>query len=235
MYENELTHAWYLGTRQLMLSQIKNSINKKSKILDAGCGTGGTIVYLRKNGYKNVFGIDSSKFAINYNKKRKIKNVSLASIDKIPFKNNSFDAVICMDVLYHKDVDPKSAVEEIFRVLKNGGIFYSQEPAYDWLKSGHDRIIETKKRFKRKELVDVISTSGLENIKNSHFNTILFLPIAISRFKNRIHERGDSGSDVDKLPALLNLLMLFSLNLEAKILKFTNLPFGLSIVSLWRK
>ena len=36
MYENELTHAWYIGTRQLMIDALKKYLNKNAKILDAG-------------------------------------------------------------------------------------------------------------------------------------------------------------------------------------------------------
>jgi SAM-dependent methyltransferase len=45
----------------------------------------------------------------------------------IPFKNNSFDGVIVQAVLEHV-VDPQRCVEEIHRVLKEGGIVYAETP-----------------------------------------------------------------------------------------------------------
>ena len=43
MYAQELTHGWYRGTREVLLAHLKK-LKPQAKILDAGCGTGGTIL-----------------------------------------------------------------------------------------------------------------------------------------------------------------------------------------------
>lgn len=235
MFANELTHAWYLGTRELMTTQLKDFVNKDSKILDIGCGTGGTIALLKKNGFKNIYGIDKSKYAILLCKKRQLNNVSQADINKVPYNKNTFDAVICLDVLYHKGVNLKDALSEASRVLKKGGIFYSQEPAFNWLKSKHDVVIETEMRFTKREIIDFFTKSGFKNIKSSYFNFLFFLPIVLSRLKNMLLGQKKVESDVNKLPGLLNHLLLFSLWLESILIKYVTLPFGISVVSIWKK
>ncbi len=235
MYENEITHAWYVGTRTLMQSHLDNLIKKNAKILDLGCGTGGTIKFLQNNGYKNIYGVDSSKYAIQLCKKRGIKNIKLGNANKIPFKNSSFDAVICMDVLYHAGVDIEKTLIEIERILKKNAVFYSEEPAYYWLRSKHDLAIETKRRFTKKNLFQYFKNSKLKNIKNSYFNLIFFTPIALARIKDKILKTDKFDSDVKQLPSILNKLMLISLSFEIKILKYLSLPFGLSIISIWKK
>src|SRR3990167_8003994 len=65
-FDNEVNHGWYLGTRNLLVSILKKYLPTNAKILDAGCGTGGTIVYLKKTGFSNIFGIDNSKLAISF-------------------------------------------------------------------------------------------------------------------------------------------------------------------------
>lgn len=45
----------------------------------------------------------------------------------IPFKNNSFDGVIVQAVLEHV-IDPWQCVEEIHRVIKEGGLVYAETP-----------------------------------------------------------------------------------------------------------
>lgn len=235
MFKNEKSHAWYLGTRKLMTSLIQNHLTPESKILDTGCGTGGTLVFLKDRGYKNIYGIDNSRYAIQLCRKRKIENVKLGNINKIPYKNNVFDAVICMDVLYHKGVNPGKAVKEIYRVLKIGGIYYSQEPAYTWLKSRHDIAIETSTRFTKEKLIKIISSEGFNRIKVTYFNLIFFAPIVLVRLKNILIKPRKIDSDVKKLPKFLNLALLFALRLESVAIKYFNLPFGVSVISLWRK
>lgn len=235
MFKNEKSHAWYLGTRNLMINLVQKYLNSESIILDAGCGTGGTLVFLRKKGYKNIYGIDNSRYAIQLCRKRKLKNVKLGNINKIPYENNVFDAVICMDILYHKGVNPGKAVKEIYRVLKKGGIHYSQEPAYTWLKSRHDIAIETSTRFTKGKLIKIISSEGLNLIKVTYFNLIFFAPIVLVRLKNSLIKPLKIDSDVQKLPKFLNLALLFALRLESVAIKYFNLPFGVSVVSLWRK
>jgi len=235
MFENELNHAWYLGTRKLMVRTLRNYLKKNAKTLDAGCGTGGTIVYLKKNGFKNITGIDTSSYALKLARKRNLNNVKIGSVNKIPFADKTFDAVICLDVLYHRGVSRKIALKEFFRVLKNDGILYLQEPSYNWLKSTHDQMIETKHRFDKNEIENLLKSAEFEIVKISHFNIIFFLPILAKRILNNTFLSNPKTSDVSRLPTFLNYLLLMSLSLESRALKLINFPFGLSVISLARK
>lgn len=234
MFENELTHPWYLATRKLLIQCLKKYLKKNSKILDAGCGTGGTILALRQNGYRNIYGVDKSKEALAYCRKRKLRNVSYGNVNKLNFKKNSFDAIICLDVLYHKEVNAVFAFNEFIRILKPGGIVYLQEPAYNWLQSSHDRAIQTSRRFKASEIQLLANSLSLKTIKRSYFNTLLFPLIVLQRLKNKSQYK-KFRSDVYKLPTLFRLLISFTFSLELVLLRFINFPFGLSIISICRK
>ncbi|MBI3342076.1 methyltransferase domain-containing protein [Candidatus Curtissbacteria bacterium] len=235
MFDNEIDHGWYVGTRKLAAKTVENLISKKVKILDLGCGTGGTMKYFIKRGYRNIYGIDNSKYAISFCKKRGIKNVRLGDVNKIPFEDKSFDAIICLDVLYHKGVDLEKAPKEIFRVLKEGGFLYSQEPAYDWLKSKHDEAIETGKRFTKSEISNIFKKNNFIKIKTSYFNTLLAIPIFVSRIKDNITKSDTEKSDVRKMSNIANNLIYLSLTIETYFLKLFSLPFGISIISVWKK
>jgi 2-polyprenyl-3-methyl-5-hydroxy-6-metoxy-1,4-benzoquinol methylase len=88
------------------------SKNLEGKILDIGCGAG----YNLKN--KNWYGIDVDKNAV---KLAKITGkAKYGSIFKIPFKNETFDGICCLEVVEHVK-DKKKAIKEIFRVLKYNG------------------------------------------------------------------------------------------------------------------
>lgn len=235
MYENELDHPWYFATRQLMISFLAPLIKKDAKILDAGCGTGGTITFLKNSGFKNVQGVDKSLSAINYCKQREIDNVSKSDINNLPFNSNTFDAVICMDVLYHKGVIPQKALSEIYRVLKTTGVLYLQEPSYNFFKSAHDKSIDTARRFLIVQIRNLLLKQKFKIVKISHFNSILFPAILLKRIKDKIFKKSNYASDVEKLPEPLNLMMFKTLSFESQLIKFLNFPFGLSIISIAKK
>ena len=95
--------------------------NKNAKILDCGCGTGISTRQLKK--YKfNVVGADkdSAMIQIAKSKRDKISYV-VAPAHKLPFKNGEFDVVTAFTA-FHWFADKRS-INEIKRVLKNGGMF----------------------------------------------------------------------------------------------------------------
>ncbi len=98
------------------------SLLKKTRsqsILDVGCGEGVTLhkIKMMKIG-KNLEGIDYSAEAIKIGKKEfpalKLKK---ADIYALPYKDNSFDIVLCNEVLEHLE-DPQKALDELKRVTK---------------------------------------------------------------------------------------------------------------------
>ena len=91
-------------------------------VLDVGCH-GGTFtkVILSKIGSKDIYGVDVSHSAIEYaGKKIPFGKFTVSDVARLPFKNNFFNAVICLEVLEHVD-NPSQALSEIYRVLKKGG------------------------------------------------------------------------------------------------------------------
>ena len=235
MYENELTHPWYRATRKILIKFLKDRLNKNSYILDAGCGTGGTIMALKKAGFDKVTGIDNSKLALELCKKNGITNTILANVNRLPFKPQSFDAVICLDVLYHKGVSEKQALKEFSRVLKPGGILYLEEPAFNWLFSKHDIAIETEHRFTKKQLVRLAKSADFKIIKSTYFNTFLFLPILIKRLSYKFSREKNPESDVYPIHPLLGNFMNKLFGIELAIIDKISLPIGLSIICIGQK
>lgn len=235
MYENEIDHAWYVATRNLMIKNISRYLKEKAKILDAGCGTGGTIIALQKAGFKNVYGIDNNKDALKYCRIRGIKNIKMGDINSLNLKEGSFDAVICMDVLYHKDVKKDLVLNSFYKLLKKRGLLYLQEPAFNWLKSKHDIAIETNNRFTAGKIKNNVQDAGFEVIELSYFNFFLSPLIIFKRILNNVFVTEKINSDVGHVNPIFNFIVLQILNLEIKILDKINLPFGISIICLVKK
>ena len=102
-------------------------LDKGDRLLDIGCGDG-TLGYFAKNKYKEVYGVDISEEALKIAKKRDIivEKVNLNE-EKLPFENDYFDAVTCLDVIEHV-FEPRDLIREINRVLKRGGILIISTP-----------------------------------------------------------------------------------------------------------
>jgi 2-polyprenyl-3-methyl-5-hydroxy-6-metoxy-1,4-benzoquinol methylase len=110
---------------------LKFNIPKSKKILDLGCNYGSLIFNLYKRGYKNVYGIDINKKSINVGKKqyKKIANrLKLYNGKTTPFKDKTFDVVLMFDVIEHIPNIAKFLKKEVYRILKEKGVFIFQTP-----------------------------------------------------------------------------------------------------------
>lgn len=116
---NFLQRKWRTKKLQIVFDLI---VERPRSILDVGCASGWFLAEVSKK-YKHAdfYGIDIYGDAIYYaQKKYKKINFSVADAHYIPFSKNSFDLVICTEVMEHVDY-PGSVLSEIHRVLKKEG------------------------------------------------------------------------------------------------------------------
>lgn len=235
-------HWWYLSTRNLFLSRIKNFFEirkgqtflKRSdlKILDAGCGTGGFTEKLAMFG--STVGIDISWLALNLKKHRQAKYIN-SSVNKMPFKDSFFNLVVCVSVLYHRNVDDQQAMKEIARVLKPGGVVIILLPAFKSLIGIHDLAVHTKKRYSLNEANKLVLNSGMETIEIRYVFSFLFPLFILKRLGEKINIIPKKISDLFELPGWLNNLVKLFCELEWKIADYISLPFGSSLMIIAKK
>ncbi len=98
--------------------------------LVVGCSYGFEVEALYKYGFKEVYGLDISEYAISKAKELysewKDKFV-VGDVENIPFKDETFDFVYAADILEHT-FNPVRALREIYRVLKPEGKVYVRVP-----------------------------------------------------------------------------------------------------------
>ena len=110
---------------RLITTCIKNvpampSYVRRGKILDVGCGTGNTLLLLKKIGW-DTYGIDMDKHAIAVGKKRGLNNLKLGTYKGIvDYPDNYFDAIRLYHVIEHLD-DPALCLGLIRKKLKRKG------------------------------------------------------------------------------------------------------------------
>jgi SAM-dependent methyltransferase len=235
MFRQEERHWWYLGMRRIAEALLERYFRPdavRPEILDAGCGSGGTTAWLNRWG--RVAGIDLAPEAVELAQQRGIKRLLLASIEALPFADESFDLVTSFDVLYHLRVGDDAAVlAEFRRVLRPGGLALIRAPAHDWLRGAHDQAVHTRHRYHRAELADKLEAAGLVVERASYANCFLF-PLAPAK---RFFERQDPAgcTDLWRPPGPLNGLLGALLGLEAVPIAAFGLPWGLSVVAVARK
>jgi len=106
----------------------KLNINKGSSILEIGCGIGSFLNSIYGIGYKNIVGVDISKYAIDSGKK-KHPHLDLRYMDAnaLKFKGNPFDICFSFDLVEHlEDID--NHFRNVWKILKKDGKYTFQTP-----------------------------------------------------------------------------------------------------------
>jgi len=135
--------AYQVKRTHLQLLQLIPS--QGQLILDAGCGPGTYGIILAQEG-NDVIGVEISAKATAIAKQRaNEKKVNflpiVGDLERLPFKDNTFDACFCGWVLHHFP-DAGAFVAEIRRVLKPGGKIALAEPNESNLAMRLSRFIE---------------------------------------------------------------------------------------------
>lgn len=230
----ELRHWWYGGKRALSAAMLDRAYpgRRDLRILDAGCGTGGDALFLGR--YGAVMGLDYAAEALALGADRLPGRLSRGSVLTLPFADSSFDLVTSFDVLYHRAVpDEAPALAEVRRVLRPDGRLLIRLPAYEWLRSRHDRQVHTRRRYTAAETRAILAEAGFAVEQISYVLTLLFpLPLAARLVERLTPDTGDDSA-MGIPPAPLNALMRWPMALEAAWISLGGrFPFGLSVMAL---
>jgi len=234
MSEYEKDYWWHLGRIKIINTYLNRFISSNNnKILNVGCGTGGTIKMLEK--YGDVDNVDISEDAIKFMKKEGYTKIKKVDGIELPYPENTFDLVIALDVLEHIEFD-KDALKEWRRVLKPGGKVILTVPAYQRLWSDHDISLYHFRRYRKWELHRKGTESVLCPIKIS-YAIVFSLPLVFGfRVLNKVLGRKvDSETSYVKLPKPINSLFTGLLSIEAFFHRYINFWFGTSLVAVYQK
>lgn len=156
------------------------------KVLDVGCGGGFSCEFIAKQG-AIVSGVDQSKKCIN----KAVEHAAMQQLkidyqhgfaENLPYLSNTFDVVVCVDVLEHV-ANISKAISEIYRVLKPNGFFFfdtinrtfKSKVVMIWLLENVLREIpcgihDWQKFVKPEELIGLMKKTGFIDFEMKGFN-----------------------------------------------------------------
>lgn len=119
------------------LESYEGVLSTDSKILDLGCGLGSFLNICQKKYY--CVGIDPDMSALKIANLRGVEVIRGVG-ESLPFKEGCFDAVVSHSMIEHVQ-SPKHVVNEAWRALKDGGIFFVSGPNYLSFWEPHYKIL----------------------------------------------------------------------------------------------
>lgn len=172
-YEKNLQECSVMRPGGLLLTQkiLENlNLEKKSKLLDIGCGKGISASYISNTYEIDVYGIDcSEKLILEAKKNYEINKLIVADAHDLPFEDEDFEAVI-MECSLSTFGNINKALTEAKRVLRPNGfigitdIYFKSEEEYlkhqNNLCDDFDFGIMSEKKLKR-----IMNLNGFRIIK----------------------------------------------------------------------
>lgn len=240
LFDFETSYWWFRGLHAILREVVQNlGLPADAEILDAGCGTGQNLVSLSETGACEPYGFDISPHAASFWPKRNLCRTCVSSINQIPFKDRSFDAVVSVDVLECEAVDELQAYSEIWRVMRPGGFLLLVVPAYQWLFSEeHHKAVGATRRYSKQRVKELLRQRPVKLIRMTHLFASVFPLVAAYRLSQPFLKQEVSEtpkSEIKPLPKLLNEALFNMVNAERLLLRKFDLPFGSSILAVARK
>jgi SAM-dependent methyltransferase len=240
LFEFESFYWWYKGLHQILLDTVRSlNLPPDAPVLDAGCGTGQNLVNIAQHVTTAAYGFDYSPHAAAFWSKRGLDGACVASINEIPFPDRSFQAVVSVDVLECEAVDETLAYTEMWRVLRPGGYLVIVVPAYDWLMNPeHHKAVAAVRRYSHSRLESLLTRRPMDVLRITHLFGSVFPAVASYRLADRLFSSKSEHtprSDLRRLPAAVNGVLIRVVDLERRILRHCDVPFGSSLMAVARK
>lgn len=147
-----------------------------TRLLEVGCGNGklweSNRINLRN---REIFLSDISKGMVEDVRKKLGRDFNCICFDcqKIPFKDDYFDALIANHVLFYMN-DISKALSEICRVLKQSGTFYCSTYGKNHMKEINEIVskFDSSIKLSQNNLYDSFGLENGEEILNDHFSDV---------------------------------------------------------------
>lgn len=134
-YDEDLGQNGWLTAAEWRAATERLGIGPASRVLDVACGSGGPAVELARRTGATVTGVDVNGHAIETANQlarceglaRRARFVEADAAAPLPFGDDSFDAVVCIDAINHLP-DRRAVLSDWHRLLRPGGSILFIDP-----------------------------------------------------------------------------------------------------------
>lgn len=239
IYELEEDYWWFKAKRHLLVKTVKHltkDLNCNIRLLDGGCGTGASLLEFQK--ILPSVGVEKYFDALEFCKQRNLKNILGAELESLPFKKETFDIILALDILEHVDNDIE-VLRELSRVGKEKAILIVHVPAFMFLWSDHDLAVEHKRRYTANRIFEQLNNSNFK-IRSLSYRLCSFFILGIIKkyflkLKRLMYKDSKIKAYRPKPPKFINDILYYIIKIEDYLLNFIRLPFGLSIICIAQK
>ncbi|MFD2937283.1 class I SAM-dependent DNA methyltransferase [Spirosoma flavum] len=228
---------WYRSLHERVEMALQQRFGKRRDItiLDAGCGTGGLLNFLRQRGYTGLRGLDGSTDAVAFCHERGFP-VTFVNLNNLAdFEpDTKYDVIVCNDVFcYFTDTDLLPLLSALSHRLKPDGLLVSNNNAFNLFMGEHDLAVGIIRRFVLADFEQIVPGRGLHVRSATYWSLALSPLILLIRQWQRLQlklgwlKAEDAQSDVYLPPSWLNETLYQIVRVEQKLLRRT--PFGSSL------
>jgi ubiquinone/menaquinone biosynthesis C-methylase UbiE len=234
-------HPIDLASRRLAVSSMARLRVNTPIILDVGCSTGFVLEDLKqKLPSARLISADYLREPLE-GLARRMPAIPILQFDlrKCPLPTACVDGITCINVLEHID-NHETALAEIYRILKPGGIAHIEVPAGPSLYDIYDEHLMHHRRYRRSGLVAMARRTGFEILKATHLGFFVFPAFALVKRRNKklLSLPADEKAKlvVQQIRQTRNShLFAFVMHIENALGSFISYPYGIRCILVLRK
>lgn len=240
MAEAEESHWWYKSLHGLVLERLKKYCSTRNpRIVDAGCGTGGLLRFLKAQGYNNTKGFDLSDDGLRISRERglSVERADVADIGKL-YEKGTIDVLVCNDVLcYFSPAEVRKITDNIHRLLSTEGLCLVNLPAFRTFSGIHDLSVGIKTRFTKRDIAIMFDLKKYALLETTYWPFLLSPAVFLARLMQQVILRANPDieikSDIDLPPPGLNRILEKIVNIENR--NMSRKPWGSSLFVVLKK
>lgn len=167
--DGDYAHAGDMQAIDLVLKEVL-SINpniKNGKLLDVGCGFGGTLEYLKTQGFQDLYGIDINQASIDY-ARSKYAGINFIQMDALEADNlrDKFDLIVLFNSIYA--ISDKTKLLQFLNKIANPNAILV---LFDYSVKDNKKTLDIKD-FAGKTMYPIGLTPFSQNLKEANWNIL---------------------------------------------------------------
>ena len=224
------THWWADHRRAIFarwLLELGIAPDGSRELLEIGCGAGTEHTFLSR--YGSVTGVEINPTGLAYCRTRGYGQLIAGDLNSVELPADRFDLAVDFHVLYHAWVrSPSEVLQRMRQSLRPGGRLIVSEPAYMLLRRAHDDVVMAARRWTRRALLDLITSSGFEVERCSGFLTLIAPVVLLSALRDRLRPPAHDIGELHPPGPVIDRALRAVMALERAMIRLHPLPVGTS-------